>query len=197
MSEISKQEKIARKLLNMNLTVKAGVTLRQSITVLLSVLNEDELPILADYECQNVAVGFPYMFTTIRDVFPSPRNITINFTGSVTDKGFEQRVLDAIQKAAEEDPISLTAADRKVEDTVCQSMKADINRWFHSFEIPKKKDKYPPLDVSDAADAKRFRWLLDGNGYFMEENGLCGHGPCDVTECNTARRKIDEAMRDE
>ena len=26
-------------------------------------------------------------------------------------------------------------------------------------------------------DAERYRWLCDGNGYFMEENGLCGHGP--------------------
>lgn len=24
-------------------------------------------------------------------------------------------------------------------------------------------------------DAERYRWLCDGNGYFMEENYLCGH----------------------
>ena len=25
-------------------------------------------------------------------------------------------------------------------------------------------------------DAARYRWLCDGNGYFMEEEMLCGHG---------------------
>lgn len=24
-------------------------------------------------------------------------------------------------------------------------------------------------------DAERYRWICDGNGYFMEENHLCGH----------------------
>lgn len=46
----------------------------------------------------------------------------------------------------------------------------------------------------DASDAKRFRWLLAGNGYFMEEEMLCGHGPCSEEEKNEARQKIDEAM---
>ena len=44
------------------------------------------------------------------------------------------------------------------------------------------------------ADASRMRWLLAGNGYFMEENMLCGHGPCDKEEQDEARRKIDEEM---
>lgn len=26
-------------------------------------------------------------------------------------------------------------------------------------------------------DAERYRWLCDGRGYFLEERGLCGHGP--------------------
>jgi hypothetical protein len=50
-------------------------------------------------------------------------------------------------------------------------------------------------DTSDAADAARFRWLLEGNGYFMEETGLCGIGPCDQTEKNEARLEIDKEMK--
>jgi hypothetical protein len=53
-----------------------------------------------------------------------------------------------------------------------------------------------PIDISDAADAARFRWILEGNGYFMEEEGLCGHGPCDQAEKNSARLEIDKYMND-
>jgi hypothetical protein len=53
-----------------------------------------------------------------------------------------------------------------------------------------------PIDKSDAADAKRFRWLLDGNGYFMEEESLCGpwQDMDDDAERDRARASIDEAM---
>jgi hypothetical protein len=50
------------------------------------------------------------------------------------------------------------------------------------------------MDRSDAADARRFRWLLNGNGYFMEEQGLCGHGPVDQEEQDGARAEIDAAI---
>ena len=50
------------------------------------------------------------------------------------------------------------------------------------------------VDRSDAADAKRFRWMLAGNGYFMEENTLCGYPPCDDQEQGDARAVIDLAM---
>lgn len=50
------------------------------------------------------------------------------------------------------------------------------------------------VDKSIEADAKRMRWLLDGRGYFMEEEGLCGDGPCSEQEQDDARRAIDEAM---
>lgn len=50
------------------------------------------------------------------------------------------------------------------------------------------------VDKSIEADAKRMRWLLNGNGYFMEELHLCGHAPCDEKEQDDARREIDEAM---
>jgi len=50
------------------------------------------------------------------------------------------------------------------------------------------------IDRSIEADAKRFRWLLDGNGYFMEEGGFCGHESCDDKEKDEARIAIDEMM---
>lgn len=50
--------------------------------------------------------------------------------------------------------------------------------------------------AADEADAARMRWLLSGNGYFMEEEMLCGHGPCGPEEQDEARRKIDAAMLD-
>lgn len=50
------------------------------------------------------------------------------------------------------------------------------------------------VDRSDAADAKRFRCLLDGNGYFFEENGLCGHPPVDDKEKDQARVAVDELI---
>lgn len=35
-------------------------------------------------------------------------------------------------------------------------------------------------------DAARYRWICDGNGYFMEENMLCGH--------SNEKQKADEAI---
>ena len=58
------------------------------------------------------------------------------------------------------------------------------------------KPEPAPIDRSDAADAERFRWLLAGNGYYMEENFLCGHAPTSQQEQDDARRKIDEAIID-
>jgi hypothetical protein len=49
--------------------------------------------------------------------------------------------------------------------------------------------------VNDAADAKRMRWLLNGNGYFMEEEGLCGCKEASTQDDQEyARKCIDEAM---
>lgn len=42
-------------------------------------------------------------------------------------------------------------------------------------------------------DAKRYRWLCNGHGYFMEEQGLCGHG----NEKESADKAIDEQMNAE
>lgn len=52
------------------------------------------------------------------------------------------------------------------------------------------------IDRSEAADARRFRWLLQGNGYFMEEQFLCGRScePDDIEEHDNARHQIDAAM---
>jgi hypothetical protein len=50
------------------------------------------------------------------------------------------------------------------------------------------------IDRSDAADAARMRWMLSGNGYFMEEASLCGCAPCSQWEQDDARLEIDDAM---
>lgn len=49
------------------------------------------------------------------------------------------------------------------------------------------------LDRSLAADAARFRWMLDGHGYFLEEEGLCNM-EADQEEQDDARRRIDQRM---
>jgi hypothetical protein len=49
-----------------------------------------------------------------------------------------------------------------------------------------------PLDTSNNADAARLRWMLNGNGYFLEEAGLCGRGF--GTDADQARREIDKQM---
>ena len=49
-------------------------------------------------------------------------------------------------------------------------------------------------DRSEAADAARFRWLLNGAGYFMEEHCLCGHAETSSPEeQDEARRQLDAA----
>jgi hypothetical protein len=53
-----------------------------------------------------------------------------------------------------------------------------------------------PVDESEAADAARFRWILRGHGYFMEEEGLCGHSPCSDNEQRQARLEIDRRMQE-
>ena len=50
------------------------------------------------------------------------------------------------------------------------------------------------VEKSVEADARRMRWILSGHGYFMEEEMLCGHGPCNEDEQDAARARIDEAM---
>lgn len=50
------------------------------------------------------------------------------------------------------------------------------------------------VDRSEEADAKRFRWLLQGNGYFMEEEMLCGHDPVSQEEKDETRVIIDREM---
>jgi hypothetical protein len=51
------------------------------------------------------------------------------------------------------------------------------------------------VNRSDAADAARLRWMLAGNGYFMEEQTLCGHAPQSEGEQDAARALIDAEMR--
>jgi hypothetical protein len=50
------------------------------------------------------------------------------------------------------------------------------------------------IDRSDAADARRLRWLLAGNSYGLEEWGICGHG---TGEEDLGRVVIDQWIEDE
>lgn len=61
-------------------------------------------------------------------------------------------------------------------------------------DLANMSDDTKEVDRSDEADARRLRWLLNGNGYFMEEESLCGRPPCNESEQDDARRRIDEAM---
>ena len=56
-------------------------------------------------------------------------------------------------------------------------------------------DDIKVIDRTDQADAERFRWMLAGNGYFMEENLLCGHDPVSTSEADDAVKMIDEQMK--
>jgi hypothetical protein len=57
-------------------------------------------------------------------------------------------------------------------------------------------DDVKVIDRTDKADAERFRWMLAGNGYFMEENMLCGyHDPTGVEDIQEAIKLIDEQMQ--
>lgn len=52
------------------------------------------------------------------------------------------------------------------------------------------------IDKSDAADAKRLRWMLSGHGYF-EEKVIIGCQERSDQEQDEARRLFDEAMAEE
>ena len=62
-----------------------------------------------------------------------------------------------------------------------------VVRAFGAAQVTEPDD----LDRSESADALRLRWMLAGNGYFLEEAGLCGHG---VGDEDKARRAIDAEM---
>ena len=49
-------------------------------------------------------------------------------------------------------------------------------------------------DRSIEADARRFRWLLNGNSYFLEEERLCGFPDVSEEDKEKARVIIDEEM---
>jgi hypothetical protein len=76
-------------------------------------------------------------------------------------------------------------------DNLMTTEKTTCDNWSYSTV---NKNKYANIDKSEAADAKRMRWILNGRGYFMEEEYLCGHSPCEQ-EQDEARAKIDEQIR--
>lgn len=51
----------------------------------------------------------------------------------------------------------------------------------------------PDPDRSDAADAARFRWMLNGNGDFLKEQGFCDWWASQAAQ-DDARRAIDKRM---
>lgn len=53
------------------------------------------------------------------------------------------------------------------------------------------------IDRSEKADAARFRWLINGNGYFMEEQGICGPWSNSQEDKDEARKIIDEWIAEE
>lgn len=59
--------------------------------------------------------------------------------------------------------------------------------------LPLVSENDKEIDRSIEADAKRFRWLLDGNGYFLEMEDLPGGS--DPKEQDEVRIAIDEEMR--
>jgi hypothetical protein len=71
-----------------------------------------------------------------------------------------------------------------------EQMRAEVLVELGKIEASAKK--LEPIE----ADARRFRWLLAGNGYFLEEAGLCGRPSASQEEQDRARAEIDEAMRD-
>jgi len=50
------------------------------------------------------------------------------------------------------------------------------------------------IDRSDAADARRLRWLLNGNGQFMNETYLQGQKFGDDVGHDAVRAKLDALM---
>ena len=68
----------------------------------------------------------------------------------------------------------------------------------------KEIERLRRVSESMESDAMRFRWIIEGNGYWMEENELCGHWMRNLrdfteemrqAERDKVRRMIDEEMR--
>lgn len=172
MSEISEQEKKARAIVGQVAQTHVGLTHLLNIFRIAG----GTIPWLTDAECRAIASESLHTFNEIRKAFPNPPGITINLKGTYVSKQCIAFIQNAIREFGEKDIIHVTIGGEKTEI---------------------KNSQPAPLDLCDAADAKRFRWLLSGSGYFMEENSLCGHGPCDILEQHAARWKIDEVTREE
>lgn len=87
------------------------------------------------------------------------------------------------------DEFTISGIDRQIADQLDVGLR-------YALRIVRDGTKATPpahaeLDRSDASDAARLRWMLNGHGYFLEEEGLCGHG---AEDADKARRLIDEMM---
>ena len=67
-----------------------------------------------------------------------------------------------------------------------QQRKAELEH----FGMPGSFSVDPQVLLNLIADAQRYEWLCDGNGYFMEEEMICGHG----NEKARADAAIDSAI---
>lgn len=82
-----------------------------------------------------------------------------------------------------------------------------VERWIEHFMAkvvdlvgvsitPEMMTTWSGVDKSDEADLRRFRWLIAGDSYFLEEECIAGHKDCDSPqEQDEARTAIDKKMR--
>ena len=75
--------------------------------------------------------------------------------------------------------------DERLKELDWEIVECELKELVHE---PSRDDQ-----EDEAADAERFRWLLSGKGYFMEEHGLCGCHPSTKADRHLARKMIDEA----
>jgi hypothetical protein len=128
--------------------------------------------------------------------FIPPTLLTVQWADKAIDSGCEHEddnydyELRLVKKASEwtrDEVIEACMAWLKVSaslDVLAGSMRRKAVDEFFDFMTP--------LDTSNNADAARLRWMLNGNGYFLEEAGLCGRGF--GTDADQARREIDKQM---
>lgn len=86
---------------------------------------------------------------------------------------YSQQSIDALRADVERLRGSLADSDAEIEFTYARAERAEAEA------------------EALRADAERYRWLCDGNGYFMEECYVCGH----ENEKARADAAIDAAMK--
>lgn len=84
--------------------------------------------------------------------------------------------------------------ERDMWRTASHTNKASADEYERQLAAQAKENEVLRARVAELEelrkDAERYRWLCDGNGYFMEENSLCGHD----NDKEEADAEIDAAM---